>query len=1214
MSQRATDLKDTLPGATESATRARAAATPMFLKVGDVVEERYRIEELLGIGGTARVWSAHDAVEGRPIAFKEIEVIPGSRPDDIEESALMFRREFFAMRKLQHPFTLKVYDCGILPSGNRYITMERVDGVDVHAAVRERPLDSDEAFNLLMRLAQTLAFIHARLFVHCDIKADNVRMLSNGNIKLMDFGLMHQLGTPTRGRLWGTAAYIAPEWLAGGAIDGRADLYSLGVLGFFAATGQHPFHGATVQEILRAHREEAPPAPSSLVPSIHPELEAILLRLLAKEPADRFPTANALMAALSQVSESIPSEEPLAARASYLHVPTVVGRKRETARLEEVLAEAERGDARALFVAAPAGVGKSRLLSELELHAKLSDVPFAFGQCHAEGLAPLAPLKRALRALLPVTPAEEIERIRTPLATLLPPEYAQPRQVTATASARAPSEEKIIVFEALSQWLVALAKVRRFVICLEDLHWADDATIEHLNVIIRALHGTHGLVCGTFRSDELPDISPLYHTVFAGAATIMKLRPLSPSHLRELVALALPGFEVPRAFVANLHSATYGNVFFATECLRALVEQGALHRLAGRWFASGDLAHIDLPSSIGEAIRLRLSTLTPESLDFLRCIAPAGLVLDMTLLRAAAKLDDEKLFAALDGAVERQFLQYSGGHYHFTHDTVRRTIYDAIPELDRRCYHGRIAEHIERTVGDTPEGARAAGYHFARSLEPSRAIAPLLLASKHLLAHSAMQEGYRILKEAEALLEKHPNYPDRAELQVTAWGKLIEVGYSSDTPACYLFSERLFSHWEHSVDLEAGRKIVEARARTAPDEVYREIPVHAHMSADDAFLKRAEYRILQNFGFAIMGRPADVRQVLEKADADSDEDSPFRAAAYLAKGALTVHTGHFASIVAELQEHLATLRAFHAAKRSGPARLSWALAVGTYFLNINLAAMGKELDPCASEDGMSIATEFGFVELRIYHLLARLARGAFTGNARQFVPHYAEMNDWMRRLGNPSLPERNLVLSTPPYYLERGEVELASAMVRRGTHLSENVMPGDIWLQLYVSVYRGGLLVLCKKYDAAHEMLTKAIAAAHARDFRMETFAWVYLSRLNAMRGHGDAAREAAEQAFARATDPLRANPFDEILARRALAATLPRAAGERELEQAREVAYESGNVLQLGISLLTLAERRASSHAGGARALLVLAQKHLLAAEANVWLEHAAQLRDRWR
>ncbi|WP_394828651.1 serine/threonine protein kinase [Pendulispora albinea] len=1233
MSDLATQLLETITASAESATRAREASTPAFLELGDEIEGRYRIEELLGTGGTARVWLARDAVEDRHVALKEIEVMPASVPDEEEESALMFRREFFAMKRLQHPFTVKVYDCGLLPSGNRYITMERVEGVDLRARVRERPLDSAEAFDLLMRMAQILAFIHARLFVHCDIKADNVRLLPDGSIKLMDFGLMHQLGTPTMGRLWGTAAYIAPEWVGGAAIDGRADLYSLGVLGFFAVTGQHPFHAATVQELLRAHRIMPPPLPSSLAPApLHPELTRVLLRLLAKDPADRFQTANDLVAALGAVSDMIPSEEPLAARASYLHVATVVGRKNEAARLEEALVRAERGEARALLIGAPAGTGKSRLLSELELYAKLSDVAFAFGQCHAEGLAPLAPLRRALRLLLPVTPADLVERIREPLALLLPPEYASPevrgsaRPVFDTDArgapaepapsrrriVRTPAEEKWIVFEALSLWLTELAKLRPFVLCFEDLHWADDATVEHLNVIIRALQGTRGLVCGTFRVGELTRLSPLYQTVYAGAAEILELLPLSREHLRELVALALPGFEAPEAFVLNLHAATHGNVFFATECLRALVEQGALRRVHGSWFAHGDLAKVALPGSIGEAIGLRLATLSPEHLDFLQRTAPAGRVLDMTLLRAAAEPEsDEKLFSSLDEAVERQFLQYSAGQYHFTHDTVHKTIYDATPEANRRRHHGRIAEHLERSAGRTPEGARAIGYHFARSHEPARAIAPLLFASQHLLAHSGMLAGYRILKEAESLLEAHPDYPNRTELQVAAWGKLIEVGYSSDTPASFFFAEKLFSYWSTAVDMDAGRAIV--HRRKGEKNLYREIPVRANMSAEEAFLKRAEYRILQSIALAIMGRTAEFQKVLEKADLDGDSDSPFRAAAYIAKGGLTAHTGHFAGIVDELQGHLEVLRAFHAEKIGAPARLSWALAMGSYFLNMNLALMGKEMEPRATDDGMSIAAELGFIELRIYHVFSKLVRASFIGDQSSFAPHYSEMNDWMRRLGSPSLPERNLAIYTPPYYLERGEIDLATAIVQRGIHISENVLPGDAWLKLYVAVYRGCLLVLRREYDLAHTALTHAIREAHARDFRMETYALVYLSRLERLRGDLAAAREAAELALARATAPLHANPFDEILARRAIADLVHGSAGDRELEIAREVAEGSGNVLQHGITLLTLAERRAGTHPGGACALLALAQKYLTAAGALGWLQKAERLRGSW-
>ena len=1186
----------------------REASPPTFLEPGDVVDGRYHVEKLLGTGGTARVWLAQDAVEGRRVALKEIQAIPSSRPDGVEESTLMVRREFFAMKRLRHPFTPKVYDCGVLPSGNRYITMETVDGVDLNARVRKCPLTSDEAFDLLMRIAQTLAFIHARLFVHCDIKADNIRLLPSHDIKLMDFGLMHQLGTPTGGRLWGTVAYIAPEWLIGSAIDGRADLYSLGVLGFFAVTGQYPFHGTSVTEILRAHRDQEPPAPSSLVASIDPQLEGILLRLLAKDPAERFLTANALMVALAKASNAAAFEEPIGSRASYLHVANVVGRRHESARLIDALHAAQRGEARAVFIAAPAGTGKSRLLSELDLHAKLADVTVAFGQCHAEGLAPLTPLKHALRLLLPITPADLLECVAEPLAPLLESEYASP-----ASSSRPMTGGKVIVFEALARWLTELAKVRPFLLCFEDLHWADDATIEHVNVIIRALHGTRGLVCGTLRSDELT-LSPLYHTVFAGAAEILNVRPLSHGHLCELVSLALPGFDVPEAFIDNLYAKTCGNVFFATECLRALVEQGALSRPGGQWHANADLGTIALPSSIGDVIRLRLSTLSQDQLEFLRRIAPAGRVLDMTLVRAAVELSEEKLFLSLEEAVERQFLQYADGTYHFTHDTVHETIYAATPPTEQRAHHGRIADYLDRTVGATPEGARAVGYHFARSLEPTRAIAPLLFASQYLLANSAMLEGYRILKEAEALLEKHLDYPNRVELQVVALGKLIEFSYFCDTPDTFVFAAKLFRYWDGMLDLDAGREMVQQRMLTEPKKVLREIRVHSNMSAEEAFLKRSEYRILQCLALAVMGRTAEFQTELARAGAENGKDSPFRAAAYITQGGLIVHTGHFAGFVEEMTEHLGVLRAFRAEKTNEPARLLWALGIGSYYVNLILALMGRELDPCATADVLEIFDEFGIPELRLQHLFSQLTRASFIGDASQFERCHAEMNDWIRRLGNPSLPERNLTIYTPVYYLERCELELAAAIIQRGAQISEKIMPGDDWLKLYVTVYRGCLLVLRKEYTAARDALSKAIAASQSCDFRMETFAWVYLSRLEQMQGCREAAREAAERALARATGALHANTFDEILARRALAAVLPGAAGDHQLEMTRELAGESGNVLQHGIALLTLAERRASGHRGGAYALLKLAQKYLKAAGATVWLEKASRLHDSWR
>ena len=177
---------------------------------GAEIGGRYRIERLLGAGGMGRVWLAEDLLERRKVGFKEMQISPGSTPVQAEMSVLLFRREFFAMKKLQHPGTVKVFDCGILGSGNRYITMEVVGGEDLSERLKQRPLSSDDVYRILAELAQILAFVHARLFVHCDIKAANVRLLESGSVKLMDFGVMHQLGTPSSGWVQGTPTYMAP--------------------------------------------------------------------------------------------------------------------------------------------------------------------------------------------------------------------------------------------------------------------------------------------------------------------------------------------------------------------------------------------------------------------------------------------------------------------------------------------------------------------------------------------------------------------------------------------------------------------------------------------------------------------------------------------------------------------------------------------------------------------------------------------------------------------------------------------------------------------------------------------------------------------------------------------------------------------------------------------------------------------------------------------
>jgi hypothetical protein len=592
---------------------------------------------------------------------------------------------------------------------------------------------------------------------------------------------------------------------------------------------------------------------------------------------------------------------------------------------------------------------------------------------------------------------------------------------------------------------------------------------------------------------------------------------------------------------------------------------------------------------------------------------------------------------------------------------VQQAIYETTPEPMRRRFHGRIAEYLLQVSGDRPEAARAIGYHFARSDEPTRAIDPLLRAAERALDDKALLEASGSLELAARLLEDNPEVADRAVRLITAWGTLIEIGYGCSAPTCIHYAEKLFAYWGETADLARGQvemrlalaiaatSSAEQRAELLP-ELFQEIPIGAGMLPRDIFLKRAEYRILESIALALTGRTAELAAGLRQTAEDHPPESPYRAAASVAIGGLTPHTGQFRGVVAELREHIEVLRMFRGAVATCPRRLEWALGMGAYFMNLNLAVMGLPIDERATWHGLEIAERLGFTDLRSYHALSQLVRASFTGDGAAFTARFAELTELMRKLGDPRLSGRDLAIYTPLYYLERGELELARAAVQRGERLVM-LVPGDHWLASYVEVYRACLLVAGggstagpgastaasatgfaasamgsqasmsgsavteAAIEAAIEAataaaITRALSAVRTPDFRMATLVLVYQSRFELGRGDVAAASAAAEAALARATDPLRVNPFDEILARRALADVRPGAPGLVELSRALALAVRTRNVLQEGIVRFALADRTWDSDRPQASQQLDLAEQQFAAARADRWLERARRRR----
>jgi serine/threonine protein kinase len=274
--------------------------------IGHLLADRYVIEELLGEGGMGRVYRARHMRMSRRFAVK---VLFGDMAADAK-ARTRFSREAEAVSRLNHPNVLSVVDFGETDEGLLYLVMDYIEGRELHQLLaHEAPLPTQRALEFLRQLARGLAHAHERDLVHRDFKTENVVVTRSGDeelARIVDFGIaaVGEMMEPnqrltTEGMVLGTPAYMSPEQSTGEEVDERSDLFSLGVMLYEMLCGRLPFDGTAVT-IARAHLAAEVPAIATRVPGLRPDarLEAVAMRLMAKDPSDRFQSARALLAHL----------------------------------------------------------------------------------------------------------------------------------------------------------------------------------------------------------------------------------------------------------------------------------------------------------------------------------------------------------------------------------------------------------------------------------------------------------------------------------------------------------------------------------------------------------------------------------------------------------------------------------------------------------------------------------------------------------------------------------------------------------------------------------------------------------------------------------------------------------------------------------------------------------------------------------------------------
>ncbi|APR86069.1 serine/threonine protein kinase [Minicystis rosea] len=337
------------------------------LPAGKVVASRYRIVSVIGEGAQSNVYLAQREPAGGPVALKVIHRHLSGNP----QIARRFHREAAILRKLEGEHIVKLLDF-FEEDGLLMMALEHVTGCSLEALLEaERPLHLDVAIEITLQVAAALGVAHAGGIIHRDLKPANVLIerppgetkppsSARGlRVKVVDFGLGKVLhggqmstGLTEQGMIFGTPEYMAPEMARGDEVDARADLYAAGVMLYEMAVGEVPFQGRNAIGIMSAHLSEAPPSPRKVRPnaSITPALEVVILRALAKDPADRYGSARALAEAIATARDqplvitpqAVDNPEELGQVDTDLHVEQQTLGQARTLRADEVEALAAR--------------------------------------------------------------------------------------------------------------------------------------------------------------------------------------------------------------------------------------------------------------------------------------------------------------------------------------------------------------------------------------------------------------------------------------------------------------------------------------------------------------------------------------------------------------------------------------------------------------------------------------------------------------------------------------------------------------------------------------------------------------------------------------------------------------------------------------------------------------------------------------------------------
>lgn len=772
-----------------------------------------------------------------------LKILKGPIADDAQARSA-FCREGALLARVNHPGVPRVFDVGI--SGARpYLILEFIDGGSLATELATGPLSEASLLGLATGVAAALDAAHRAGVVHRDIKPANILITRDGWPRLIDFGLAAVgAAAPAADSIVGTLQYSAPEQIGmlSRPVDGRADLYALGVVLFQCATGQLPFQSADVGELITMHASAPVPDPRALRPDLRDDLALLITRLLAKDPDDRFESAADLLAALRPLSPAI-GEVWQGSRAGTGVL--LAGRDRERDLLVSRWRQARDGRGGLALITGAPGIGKSYLAGALAEQARADGALVLSGKCDRDSALPLAPLRTAIERYLRTVAdlpeperAAAVQRLRAaagPGAALLRP-LSPSLAMVLDAPHLAGNANHEQFANAVAVFLSHLVAGSGGVLLIDDVQWLDAASRAVVRRLADELADAPLLVLATARDDA---VSAAARRDFETAATAcldlrVALRPLDDEGTATLVAGYLAGCEVGTDVVTELAALGRGNPFTIVQYLRVLIDAGSLRPYWGVWRLDAALLQsIALPTDVLDLILSRTDGLGARSRQILTVAAATGTHIDADLLARVAGLDPA---AALAEAAQHGLLYDRGDGYVFVHDRIREALLSAVPPVELTALHQHIATVLDGQRRRDAAGVYATAWHYARGQTdryPGRVFATGWAAGQLALEENAPDAAVAFLEAAAAAAGAAGIAPDsrfREALGTSYWltGRIgpareqLETGLAGEADpmrrAALLLqlAHVLRTGWELTAALDCARRGMAELGRPVP--------------------------------------------------------------------------------------------------------------------------------------------------------------------------------------------------------------------------------------------------------------------------------------------------------------------------------------------------------------------------------------------------------------